>query len=456
MDDTVKIYKNLGNGYLDSIPVYRLANVHASAVTIAQINNYIEPYATFYGTTSNKDDIILRQGDSIRIYNNNNDNSTTLSTIIYTGSAYSVYRDFKISDLNNDGYNDLVVVEENYGINIYKNNSGSINTVPSYRNVDEGFFHTFSVAVGDFDGNGWNDIVVCLSDRLNLYINNKSDSLFSHSESESFHYDTPLRFSCKPLKSEVADLYNKGGLAVLFSDFGDIQDLTENDPLNEIEQLARINPSDTDAVPAPPIVFKSVSDTSGNIHPRLLIYNRGERDFQKYKIYRKIPTGPRNFYLLDSTFSGTEFIDTSRTLVETSSGTPPANNLFYYVNTIDNSFKASISSDTIGYPDVICPNCSEGERPILFSESPEKIKISNYPNPFNPVTRIQYSLPFEVNVRITVYNAAGQELKVLVNEYQKPGSYNIVFDGMDFSSGIYFYKIEAGTFIQTNKMLLLK
>lgn len=194
MNDTVKIYKNLGNGYLDSIPVYRLANVHASMVSIAQINSYIEPYATVYGTTTNKDDIILRQGDSIRIYNNNNSNGTSLSTIIYTGAAFSTYKDFKISDLNNDGHNDLVIVEQDYGINVYKNSNGTMNTTPSYRKVDEGSFNTFSVAVGDFDKNGWNDIVVCLDNKLNLFINTKGDSIYNQSPSEIFITIFPFVF----------------------------------------------------------------------------------------------------------------------------------------------------------------------------------------------------------------------------------------------------------------------
>ncbi|MFZ1320158.1 MAG: hypothetical protein WAT71_01245 [Ignavibacteria bacterium] len=134
MDDTVKIYKNLGNGYLDSIPVYRLP-VHASKLLLAQISNYIEPYATVYNTTSDKDEIILLQGDSIRVYLNNNNNGTSLSTIIYSGFEYAIKRDFKISDFNNDGYNDLVLIEEQYGINIYKNNAGTLNTTPSYKNT---------------------------------------------------------------------------------------------------------------------------------------------------------------------------------------------------------------------------------------------------------------------------------------------------------------------------------
>ena len=460
MNDTVKIYKNLGNGYLDSIPVYRLANVHASALLIAQISNYIEPYATVYNTTSDKDEIILRQGDSIRIYQNNNSNGTSLSTIIYTGADYSTRKDFKISDLNNDGYNDLVIVEEDYGINVYKNSGGTMNTSPSYRNVNEGLFHTYSVAVGDFDKNGWNDIVVSLSDRLNLYLNNKSDSLFNHTSSENFLYEYPVRASCVPLKTEVADVYNKGGLAVLFSNFGDVADLTENDPLNEIEQLARINASDTDAVPAPAYLFHSTEVVRGKYRPKLLLFNRGDRDFLKYKIYKNSTYTNYTWTLIDST-TGSTYTDTIEVLDTTSSpGTVPAPNLFYYVKAEDKSYKVSVNSDTISYLDIICPTCPLGPDNFTVVNEPEKdpieFSISNYPNPFNPVTNLEFSIPDNGFVSLKVFDILGKEVKTLVNEIKSPGRYKVMFDGSSLPSGIYYYRIEAAGYIQTKKMLLLK
>ncbi|MCB0728667.1 MAG: T9SS type A sorting domain-containing protein [Ignavibacteria bacterium] len=82
--------------------------------------------------------------------------------------------------------------------------------------------------------------------------------------------------------------------------------------------------------------------------------------------------------------------------------------------------------------------------------------MTNYPNPFNPITKIYYTLPKEGNVKITIYNSVGKEVKVLVNEFKGIGSYISNFDGSDLSSGIYFYSIEAGSFIQTKRMILLK
>jgi hypothetical protein len=92
------------------------------------------------------------------------------------------------------------------------------------------------------------------------------------------------------------------------------------------------------------------------------------------------------------------------------------------------------------------------------SYSPYHFKLSqNYPNPFNPETVIKYEIAKESNVTIKIYNILGQLVRTMVNnELKKPGIYNLNFDGSNLASGLYFYKIEAGTFIETKKMLLIK
>ena len=80
----------------------------------------------------------------------------------------------------------------------------------------------------------------------------------------------------------------------------------------------------------------------------------------------------------------------------------------------------------------------------------------NYPNPFNPSTIISYSLPMASNVKLMVYNAIGQPVRVLENGFKNAGSYNVSFNASELSSGIYFCKIEAGQFSQIRKMMLVK
>jgi hypothetical protein len=85
----------------------------------------------------------------------------------------------------------------------------------------------------------------------------------------------------------------------------------------------------------------------------------------------------------------------------------------------------------------------------------------NYPNPFNPSTIISYTIPSGINqnasnVKLTVFDILGREVRTLVNEVKNPGRYEVHFNSEELGSGIYFYTIQAGSFYQTKKMMLLK
>jgi hypothetical protein len=80
----------------------------------------------------------------------------------------------------------------------------------------------------------------------------------------------------------------------------------------------------------------------------------------------------------------------------------------------------------------------------------------NYPNPFNPSTTISYGLPHSSHVMLTVYNTLGQRVAELVNEQQQAGHHETVFHGDGLASGVYYYRIQAGGFVQTKRLLLLK
>ena len=80
----------------------------------------------------------------------------------------------------------------------------------------------------------------------------------------------------------------------------------------------------------------------------------------------------------------------------------------------------------------------------------------NYPNPFNPVSHLEFGISDLGFVSLKVYDVLGREIKTLVNEIKPAGTYKIEFDGSNFASGVYFYKLEAGDFVQTKRMVLVK
>ena len=80
----------------------------------------------------------------------------------------------------------------------------------------------------------------------------------------------------------------------------------------------------------------------------------------------------------------------------------------------------------------------------------------NFPNPFNPATKINYSLPKSSKVRLTIYDMLGNKVSELVNATQQSGNYTVEFKGAGLSSGVYFYKLEAGCFLDIKRMTLIK
>ena len=88
---------------------------------------------------------------------------------------------------------------------------------------------------------------------------------------------------------------------------------------------------------------------------------------------------------------------------------------------------------------------------------PSNFSLSqNYPNPFNPTTKINFDLPVDGNVSIKIFDMSGKEVMTLVNEAKTAGYYSVNFNGASLSSGIYFYTINAGSFVSTKKMTLIK
>ena len=92
----------------------------------------------------------------------------------------------------------------------------------------------------------------------------------------------------------------------------------------------------------------------------------------------------------------------------------------------------------------------DDNEPVQFSLS------QNYPNPFNPTTEIDFSIANGCNVTLKIFNMLGQEIETLVNNYKDKGRYKVKWDAEGNPSGIYFYRLHAGTYTSTKKLILIR
>lgn len=129
-----------------------------------------------------------------------------------------------------------------------------------------------------------------------------------------------------------------------------------------------------------------------------------------------------------------------------------SNSLYHYrvfaYNQSGNSGYSNIAFDTTSWPVGIIANNNELPKEFNLSQ--------NFPNPFNPVTNISFDLPKESFVKLVVYNSLGKEVLILANQDLKAGSYKVDWDASIYSSGVYFYKLDAGSYVETKKMILIK
>ena len=139
--------------------------------------------------------------------------------------------------------------------------------------------------------------------------------------------------------------------------------------------------------------------------------------------------------------------------IEYQSYTTDGNGGFIIGGVIDNFTVVAQQVSKYGMLGEVITSTEEQDELLLPQEI---ILYQNYPNPFNPLTTIKYDIIKTQGVKLTIYDILGRELVTLVDEQQQSGHYEVKWDASNFSSGIYFYKIAAGDFHQTKKMVLMK
>lgn len=186
---------------------------------------------------------------------------------------------------------------------------------------------------------------------------------------------------------------------------------------------------------------------SVNNNPRLIWGPYPESvDLSGYNIYRKVGAGSFTLIHFNSD-SQHEYIDTDYSITE-----PTGTQLQYYVRAVYVEDGTSSPTNTVTTQGMTIEKDSY-KNSLKYNEyslSP------NYPNPFNPSTNINYSLPENSFVTLKVYDVLGREVVTLANEYKGAGNYSVVFNALDLPSGVYFYKIQIGGFTNIRKMVLQK
>lgn len=218
-----------------------------------------------------------------------------------------------------------------------------------------------------------------------------------------------------------------------------------------------------------------IETTTGKFHPRLTWDANIEPDFRGgstntnalYNIYRNVNNECNEAEELTYTFitsvspDSVSYIDQSISLYPYGGGEINCDNLFrsvsYKIEAVDNLLMNSLRSERSlinGYENRCDDSALVG---ITSNQIPLKFSVFNYPNPFNPSTAIKFALPKNSMVTIKIYNLLGEEILSLIkNEFRTAGNHSITFDGTNFSSGVYFYRIIAGEYTESKKMVLIK
>lgn len=194
-----------------------------------------------------------------------------------------------------------------------------------------------------------------------------------------------------------------------------------------------------------------------NNRPYLTWDENLEDDILRYDVWKKkFINGSWQWSFLTST-TNNFYLDAT----EVFCGPPPAQcenqaYVYYKILAVDTDYQQSVFSDPVvaavqgSPPDKISVDLPSSEKPTEYS------LMQNFPNPFNPVTTISYSIPSNGLVTLKVYDILGTELAELVNEAKEAGNYSVTFNASNLPSGIYFYTLTSGNYTATKKLILLK
>lgn len=468
----IRIYPNNGDGTLNETGVLVFYNL-AGKIVLAQINKEID-----YPVSVDKLDLVGVAGTEINIWANDNANGMyLLQNPIGLGIGASI-TSLMVSDINNDGYNDIVV-GYNQGVQLFLNTGGPTPTIHStpdwWYTIPPGQFRTHLIAVGDIGSrteegggsrtDGWNDLVVInagesapyMAPTVRVFANQRGIGqypLFKPSPQQQFtpsggekggDEDPPCEEDVQEIG--LADVHSTGGLSLFF--------------VKKCEFGLYMLWHDGDPAPAPPKGVSAGYTPCPSIqHPVISWAQNSERDLSGYNIYKSSDGGQQWVRQNTSLITGNSWIDYTEGIdCEIHEGWPVWR--YYYVTSVDNAVNESSPSAQVAA--LVDGEAPIEKRAVGAVEKPKSYALHTaFPNPFNPSTEIKFDLPNGGFVSLAVYDILGRAVAELVNDYREAGYHSATWNAANVSSGVYFARVtvrnELGRvqYTKMSKLVLMK
>lgn len=409
---------------------------------------------------------------SITIYKNNGTGGFTTWTTLTGGGLANTTYPMSCGDFNSDGIIDLAIPVRFSNIISVWFGTGTGNFTPAQQvgvNAEPQ-----SVEIADYNGDGYLDIAVCCNNSSTYYYD-----ILINDKTGHFVKVQQVNVAGRPDNSTTGDIDGDGDIDILTSTAVISSSncyilFNSGTGFFTVTQITLTNtsytptPGDLDGDGDLDLVVNG--STSSIVNGIKVLINNGTGVFTSGQSFgnQTLAYGPK--YLRDINNDG--YLDLVATIggileIYTNNG---AGTFTLYLTIANNGWPGySIGIGDIngnGNMDICTPGYTTASvfniytaNPlvgIFNNEIPVSYYIRNYPNPFNPVTNLEFGIEKKSNVIISIYDILGREIEVLVNEKLQPGRYQVEFDGSQYPSGVYYYTIKTEDYTQSRKMVLIK